>query len=350
MKRVLSPSQKPGTVGFLVLFVMASWALGVSQVPGLYAEVLSTNSAESQTQSAKIVDLEGDVRILKKDSAEWQAAKKDQIIEAGDQIITGKTSFVDISYDHYLLNITRIQENTKAEFRTIQPTDIYLEDGSIFSALDGLDEKGGYQIATPIAVAGVRGTHFDVAYDPSSQKFSAASLPSGEEGHTSRIFVSDPRHPKTAPVEIIENKQLDLKSGEPIHADRVRPAESRRIQAGKIAFQHMAERMPQFQQQREQGKIHFQERRQKQREQIQQQQQQEGPHPKNSQNQQPFRRQNHPDKNGFQRPGNHSHQPGRPQRVRSHGAQGSSQPRPGLQQSKRRNGPNGGHAPQKKKL
>lgn len=231
----------------------------------LYAEVLSTDAppaAEpgSEMASAKITSLEGDVRILKKDASDWEPAEKDQAVEAGDQILTGKNSSADIAYDNYLLNITHIQELTKAEFRSIEPTDIYLEDGSIYSALDGLGEDGEYQIATPTAVAAVRGTHFDVAFDQRTQKFTSAALSSGEEGHESIIYIRDPKNLSQEPLVLRENKQMDLRFGEKIEMNRVRAAEPRRVEAGQKVFHQMGQRMPQFQERRGEGKIRLEER------------------------------------------------------------------------------------------
>lgn len=113
---------------------------------------------------AQVFEAEGDVRILKKGSEDWQKALKDMIIEEGDKIVTGEKSHVDIAYDPYFLNIVRIEEKTKGEFRSIEPTQLFLEDGTLFSALDGLAGKT-YQISTPTAVAGVRGTTFDISFE-----------------------------------------------------------------------------------------------------------------------------------------------------------------------------------------
>ncbi len=125
------------------------------------AVVLDSNSQEN--------------RFLKKGSDHWQILKKDQIIEAGDQIITGANGFVVIRYDAMSKNIVKIDKKSKAEFRSIEPTDLHLEDGSLFNILDGL---GGveYQISTPTAVAAVRGTHLPVSYDASTGAFYAAVL------------------------------------------------------------------------------------------------------------------------------------------------------------------------------
>jgi len=106
---------------------------------------------------AQVFELEGEVRILKAGSDDWKKAEKKMVLEAGDQILTGKDSHLDVAYDAGFLNIARIEEKTKAEFRSIEPTDLHMEDGTIFSALEGLEGER-YQISTPTAVAGVRGT------------------------------------------------------------------------------------------------------------------------------------------------------------------------------------------------
>lgn len=241
--------------GFLSAAVLSTDP--VTQLPA------AASSAPSSETKAKIVSLEGTVKILKKNAETWQAAQENQPIDEGDQILTGQNSSADIAYDNYLLNISHLKENTKAEIRSIDPTDIYLEDGSIFSALDGLSGKGGYQIATPTAVAAVRGTHFDVGYDQSSKKFTAASLPTGDKNHISKIFVTDPKVPQSAGVEVVENKQLDLKFGEPIQKSMIKQADPARLQAGKEVFHQMEQRMPKFQELRGEGKAHLQEMKQR---------------------------------------------------------------------------------------
>lgn len=114
-----------------------------------------------QDHKASVFDFKGDVKILKQDSEDWKPVEKNMVIDEGDQILTGSESTLDVAYDNFFLNIARIEEKTRAEFRSIEPTDLYLENGTIFSALDGLNGNK-YQISTRTAVAGVRGTHLDV--------------------------------------------------------------------------------------------------------------------------------------------------------------------------------------------
>ena len=136
---------------------------------------------------AKVFNFDGDVRVLKHGSSQWMKVQKDMLLETGDQILTAKKSSIEIAYDPYFLNIARIEQNTKAEFRSIEPTDLHLEDGTIFSALDGL-AGNNYQISTPTAVAGVRGTTFDVSFDAPTGAIEANVYPDAS-GHIGEIFL-----------------------------------------------------------------------------------------------------------------------------------------------------------------
>lgn len=113
---------------------------------------------EMKDHHAFVFGFEGNVRILKRNADEWAPAEKGQLLEEGDQILTLGGSHLDVAYDNSFLNIARIEADTKAEFRSIEPTDLHMEDGTIFSALGGLAKGSQYQVSTPTAVAGVRGT------------------------------------------------------------------------------------------------------------------------------------------------------------------------------------------------
>lgn len=210
--------------------------------------------------TAKVFDVSGQARLLKKNSDQWVPVEKGMTIEAGTQILTGPSSFVDIAYDDYYANVTHLQENVKAEFKSIEPTEIFLEDGTIFNALDALDPDSSYQVATPTAVASVRGTHFEVAYDEAHQKFSTAAIP--EEGKAaSRILLQDRRSGMSSePVELRSGEELNLEFHEPLSRRSVQPASPERVQRARGFMNQAAQRTPHFQELREKGRQRFESR------------------------------------------------------------------------------------------
>lgn len=149
----------------------------------------STAIPSDSDHKAKIYNISGDVRVLKKGTGLWLPAQKWMSFEAGDKFRTGPDSYIELVYDDAYLNIARIDEKTLGEFRSIEPTDLFLSDGSVFNALDGL--KNSYQISTPVAVAAVRGTHFDVSYIAATGDFNVATFSVPDDGHVSEIFVEE---------------------------------------------------------------------------------------------------------------------------------------------------------------
>lgn len=147
-----------------------------------FANVLSVNAAGEDSlldHQAKVFNVSGTGMILKSGVDSWRLVTEGEPVEEGDQVRTEADSQVEIYFDDFLLNFLRIDANTLAEFRAIEPTDIYLTDGSIFNELEGLPEDSMYTIATPTAVASARGTSFLREYS-AAEKTDNTSVVSGK--------------------------------------------------------------------------------------------------------------------------------------------------------------------------
>lgn len=205
----------------------------------------------SEDHQARIFQVRGEVRILKKASEEWVSAAEDMLLEVGDQVLTGKGSFIDIAYDSYFLNLARIDENTKAEFLNIEPTIVRLEDGTVFSALDGLKPGDRYEIATPTAVAGVRGTHFLVSYVAQTLNFTAATFPVNDNVSNDLYIVSNDG---TQSREVPEGSEFNwqITSQPRLEEVNIREVDQNRLRHFEDAFMEMS-RDPEFEQGREEA-------------------------------------------------------------------------------------------------
>jgi len=135
----------------------------------------------------KVFGLQGEAQILEAGSNTWRDLREGMALQVGDQIKVGREGYVDIVYDSYFLNLARIRKNTIVEFISMQPLRMELSRGSLFSALDGLAPGDVYEVSTENAVATVRGTHFEVTYDPLSGNLTVATIPVPEDGHQSFI-------------------------------------------------------------------------------------------------------------------------------------------------------------------
>lgn len=119
---------------------------------------------------AHVFQVSGSANLLKKGTDRWRSLRVGSTIGVGDQIRTSKDSIVRIHYDDYYLNTVQINPNSLAEFQSIEPTQIYITNGEVFSVLDGLPKGSSYQVVTPTAVGGVRGTRFLRAFNSVTQQ------------------------------------------------------------------------------------------------------------------------------------------------------------------------------------
>jgi hypothetical protein len=116
---------------------------------------------ESFTDHTAIVfSIEGDVQILRASFPSWQPLRMGDAIGEGDQIKTGLKAKAGLHYDLSYLNFIELDENTLAEFKSIEPTQLLLIDGLILNVLNGLPKQSSYEVSGPAAVASVRGTIF----------------------------------------------------------------------------------------------------------------------------------------------------------------------------------------------
>jgi len=109
-------------------------------------------------QVAKIIDLKGTVKIKKDLNTRWEKAKVNTYLNKQDQIKTGNWAECTITFDEELKNILTIKENSNVTLEGLKPGKVYLPRGRVFSLIDDLAKIEGFQVRTPTAIIGVRGT------------------------------------------------------------------------------------------------------------------------------------------------------------------------------------------------
>ena len=181
--------------------------------PYLPAAMMSGNVILGQTDGkARVYELQGAVFITKKGSPVERKLKKGDVIQAGDTIHTDVNSKVSITFDESYKNAIQIPANSTAVVETIEPTNIHIVKGSVFSAVDGLPQGSTWKVSTPSAVAAVRGTLYLVNFQAADGRFFAATVNVPDDGKNSAIDIQDVTGKGTANVP--EGKEINLKQGE----------------------------------------------------------------------------------------------------------------------------------------
>jgi len=120
-------------------------------------------SASSFAQNlAKIVDLKGEVLVKEEITASWAKAKLNMYLNKDAQIKTGKNSLCTLAFDEELKNVLTIKENSEIKLESIKPGRVFLPEGRVFTLIDEIKKVEKFEIRTPTAIAGSRGTGWSV--------------------------------------------------------------------------------------------------------------------------------------------------------------------------------------------
>lgn len=108
-----------------------------------------------------VVDMKGDVQVDTDGSGKWLSPwigmklRKDAIIK------TGENSNVDVVFDADGLNVLRIKANTET---TIKNASVELANGSVMAAFANIAKGSTFQVKTPTACCGIRGSGMGVDF------------------------------------------------------------------------------------------------------------------------------------------------------------------------------------------
>lgn len=117
--------------------------------------------AEDDAPCVEILTMSGQVEVSRK-AQDFVLAEEGAILEAGDSIRTKESSSVEISFDPDDKNISKIGEKSLVLLLLKDAEKLELMDGDIFSTLNDLPKGSSFEIRTPSALAGVRGTDWRV--------------------------------------------------------------------------------------------------------------------------------------------------------------------------------------------
>lgn len=107
---------------------------------------------------ATILFLKGKVEVKPVKTDKWVEAYKGMSLSTSDTIRTGYRSWAEIAFDKELKNIVKIDENTEFTLSQISPMRLNLMVGNIYLLVEKLDKGSTFEVRTPTAVCGIRGS------------------------------------------------------------------------------------------------------------------------------------------------------------------------------------------------
>ncbi len=121
--------------------------------------VLFSTASSAQEPFARAIAVEGNAQWQKAGGADWQPMKDGMTLDSGDAIKTPAASRVDISYDKDLNNVLRVLEKSGV---TLGQDKVQMSEGRVLAKLDDLKPGTEFNVRTPNAICGVRGSAFGV--------------------------------------------------------------------------------------------------------------------------------------------------------------------------------------------
>lgn len=131
----------------------------------LFISSLLPGFASAAAGEAAILFMEGDVAVKPAGSASWKSADAGTILYEGDSVRTGRNSWAEIGIGEGFRNVVRVKENTLTELTGLGPVRLGLLKGELRSLVERLSADTSFEIKTPTAVCGARGTGWDTSTD-----------------------------------------------------------------------------------------------------------------------------------------------------------------------------------------
>jgi len=116
-------------------------------------------------QTARIIDFKGEVMVKKNAATDWQDARKNLVLDKAAQVQTKAGGECTLAFDNDLKNIMTVKENSQIRIDSLKPGVVNLSQGRVFTLIKNLKQVEKFQVRTPVAVAGARGTGWETVND-----------------------------------------------------------------------------------------------------------------------------------------------------------------------------------------
>lgn len=120
-------------------------------------------------EAAEIAYIEGNVQVMPSQQKSWKRAELGMQINIGDSIRTARRSKADIILDRINKHSIRVEENTLVVLNSSYPNSINkldLSQGKVYANIERVMAGFNFEVTTPSAIAGVRGTSYSTESSP----------------------------------------------------------------------------------------------------------------------------------------------------------------------------------------
>jgi len=119
----------------------------------------SLSSVYSQDkQEAELTSFSGEVQVILKGEKDYSSVEEGMKFEAGDEIKVNDGASAELSFNESNTNIVRLGDNSDVKISFSEDEKLELLSGEAFATISELPSGSSFEIRTPTAVSGARGT------------------------------------------------------------------------------------------------------------------------------------------------------------------------------------------------
>ena len=116
-------------------------------------------------QEARVVSFKGNVLVKENKISKWKKAHENMRLGPDVQIKTKGNSICTLTFDENKKSIVTIEKASAVKIESVQPGSIFLSKGRVFALIKNINESKKFEVKTPTAVAGARGTGWMTEFD-----------------------------------------------------------------------------------------------------------------------------------------------------------------------------------------
>jgi len=113
-------------------------------------------------QDCRIIKMKGKVQLREAEGLPWREAKKGEFLRSDYELLTGKRSECTFGFGENIDRALTLKANSQMKIDDADIGKLKLAKGRVFSLLENMKEKSDFEIRTPTAIAGARGTGWTV--------------------------------------------------------------------------------------------------------------------------------------------------------------------------------------------
>jgi len=116
-------------------------------------------------QDVRIMKVKGAVKVREDETKPWRKAKKGEVLDTNYELMTKKRAECSFRFGEDKDTAMTIKENSQIKFADVTTGKLHLAKGRVFSLIEKVKNPEKFEIRTPTAIAGARGTGWTMEAD-----------------------------------------------------------------------------------------------------------------------------------------------------------------------------------------